>query len=195
MQVGATYFLELWCSDVGSVNTGVTSAYIDLDWNAGFASAVSIDHSGLYTVFTSGAIADGFIDELGGSTVQQVAIEPEWVRVVVVEINADLGGDVNYTSRRSSTGVAAWDRGMIAWPNVRLDSIAVTHICSTSADCDDGINCTIDTCDPETSNISLFVSELLADVRDPILECMFDLNRDDLLDGLDVQPFVDGLLN
>ena len=58
----------------------------------------------------------------------------------------------------------------------------------TAHDCNQ--NGMIDACDPESADIPLFVEQLLADVRDPILECMFDANGDGALDGLDVQPFV-----
>ncbi len=55
-------------------------------------------------------------------------------------------------------------------------------------------NGVIDACDMETIDITLFVSQLLADVRDPVLECMFDSNHDGLLNGLDVQFFVSNLM-
>lgn len=61
-----------------------------------------------------------------------------------------------------------------------------------ASDCDG--NGVIDTCDLEPSDIPLFVSQLLASVPDPLLGCMFDLNRDGHLDGLDVRPLIDALL-
>ncbi len=55
-------------------------------------------------------------------------------------------------------------------------------------------NLVLDPCDPEWTDIELFVATLLADPPDPGLACMYDRNHDTVLDALDVQPFTDDLL-
>jgi len=55
-------------------------------------------------------------------------------------------------------------------------------------------NGVLDGCDPEASDVGLFVTQLLSATPDPMLACMYDLNGDGAFDGLDVRPFVDGLI-
>ncbi len=51
-----------------------------------------------------------------------------------------------------------------------------------------------DECESEAGDIEVFVSQLLAEVPDPSLLCLLDQNGDGVLDGLDIQLFVDSLL-
>ncbi len=51
-----------------------------------------------------------------------------------------------------------------------------------------------DDCEPEFTDVGLFVSELLAVEQDPVLLCVFDSSGDGVLDGRDIQGFVDRLL-
>ncbi len=125
--VGSMYYVELWASDVGDTNTGITSAYVDLGWESTLATAVDVGHSSIFNVFTSGTIAAGAVDELGGSTFAVAGVQPEWARVALVELTADAEGQATYTLEPSETGVAAYDRGMIPWGEISLDEIAVTH--------------------------------------------------------------------
>ncbi|GAG13282.1 unnamed protein product, partial [marine sediment metagenome] len=174
--VGSTYYLELWTSDIGFLNTGVTSAYVDLSWDAAISSAMSIDHGTIYVFFTSGAIAAGFIDELGGSTFSAVGIEPEWARVAVVELTADTEGIVTYALGESSTGVSALGRGVIPWDLVSLDVVATQHF----LDCNDnGI--------PDDQDILDGTSED-CDGNGVPDECQADSDGDGLIDVCDLCP-------
>ncbi len=63
----------------------------------------------------------------------------------------------------------------------------------TSKDCNgNGIP---DECDPESSNVALFVGQLLLNSQSPLLVCMLDQDGNTVLNGNDIQPFVMGLLN
>ena len=42
---GETYYVEVWASDVGDVNTGLTSVYVDLAFPSGAANAGGITHT------------------------------------------------------------------------------------------------------------------------------------------------------
>ncbi|MBX3394477.1 MAG: VCBS repeat-containing protein [Phycisphaerae bacterium] len=70
---------------------------------------------------------------------------------------------------------------------------ATDIVAGTSRDCN--LNGIPDECDPDASNIALFVSQVLLDVQNPIYVCMFDQDASGSLDGADIQPFVDGLIN
>ncbi len=52
-----------------------------------------------------------------------------------------------------------------------------------------------DESDPESTDVGLFVNLLLSDSPAPTLVCMLDQNGDGLLNGADIQGFVDGILS
>ena len=51
-----------------------------------------------------------------------------------------------------------------------------------------------DECDPEYTDVGLFVSQVLAPVPDPVLVCMLDADGDGVLSGMDVSGFVERLI-
>ncbi len=122
-----TYFVEVWVSDVGSVNTGLTSAYLDLSWNVGPAIATNIVHRPPFTLFPSGTIAAGLVDELGGSDALLVGqgVQPVWARVAAVEFLAAAPGTVSYAAAPAATSVAAFGRGVIPSANIVYGVISV----------------------------------------------------------------------
>lgn len=68
MSQGQDYYVELWASDVGSTNTGLTSVYLDVDFGPRVATSVqSIDHGGIFTVFPSGTAHTHGIEAFRGS--------------------------------------------------------------------------------------------------------------------------------
>jgi len=121
LTAGQDYYVEVWASDVGSTNTGLTSVYVDMQLSpCGVATITSIDHGGIFTVFGSGTIGACDVDELGGSSLTGAGIQPQWARVAAVKIHADASGALCCSLAQSSTGVAAFGRGTIAWPDVKL---------------------------------------------------------------------------
>jgi hypothetical protein len=128
VDVGATYYVEVWVSDVGDINTGLVSAYIDLGY-PDEATVVSINHGSIFDLFTDGDVLPGLIDELGGSDLPGgVGIEPEWARVAVIELTADAGtSSATYTLYPSVSGVACYGRGIIPWPDIGLASVTIRH--------------------------------------------------------------------
>ena len=76
---GQDYFIEIWASDVGNSNTGLTSVYVDMHFDpCDVAIVQEISHGGIFTESKSGKIESWGIDELGGSCLIGVGIEPEW---------------------------------------------------------------------------------------------------------------------
>ncbi len=65
-------------------------------------------------------------------------------------------------------------------------------ILNLSHDCN--ANGVLDECDPESMDVGLFVTTMLADVPDPVMACMLDQNGEGLLNGRDIQPFVERVL-
>jgi hypothetical protein len=128
ISAGQTYYLELWVSDSGYVNTGLTSAYVDLSFSTDAATVTDVSNGGIFTMFTDEvSVLSGKIDELGGSSLPGGnGIEPEWARVAVVEILAEATLPfVTFTLSPSSTGVAALGRGTIPWDDISLGSLLI----------------------------------------------------------------------
>ena len=67
--VGDSFYVEFWATDSGSTNTGIVSAYADLDYAEGCVSTATelITHTALFNLFTSGSDTGLIVDELGGS--------------------------------------------------------------------------------------------------------------------------------
>jgi hypothetical protein len=124
---GQTYYVEVWVSDVGDISTGITSAYVDLHFPATAASVTNISHGNLFTLFPSGSVAAGVIDELGGSQLSPgLGVAPQWARVAVIRMRADGAlPSVTFSLSPSSTKVAAYGRGVVDWDNISLGSRSV----------------------------------------------------------------------
>ena len=80
------YVLEVWVSDVGTVNTGVTSAYFDVTWdNDAINDATGLTHTSLFDFFPEGTINNPIsqVTNFGGSdaTFTGQGLEPIFARV------------------------------------------------------------------------------------------------------------------
>lgn len=51
-----------------------------------------------------------------------------------------------------------------------------------------------DTCEPEWTDVALFAAQLIAQSQDPASVCMYDAQPDGKLDGRDIQPFLERVL-
>ena len=59
---GQDYYVEVWASDVGGTNTGLTSVYVDMIFAPSDAALVqSVSHGGIFTVFSSDTADTGRI--------------------------------------------------------------------------------------------------------------------------------------
>jgi len=118
---GQDYYVEVWASDVGGTNTGLTSVYVDMCFiPSDVVLVLAIDHGGTFTMFPSGMIEPWGIDELGGSSLAGVGVEPAWTRVAVVKFQARVSVTISCTLSYSSRGVAALARGLISEANTRF---------------------------------------------------------------------------
>ena len=124
---GQTYYVEVWVSDVGDIDTGITSAYVDLGFPGDALSIVNISHGGIFTAVPDGSVSSSVIDELGGSTLSEgVGVEPQWARVAVVQMYANATPQfVAFTLSPSSTGIGAYGRGQIPWEDISLGSFII----------------------------------------------------------------------
>ena len=118
---GQDYYVEIWAADAGSINTGLTSVYVNLDVSASASASVqSIDHGGIFTVFPSGTITATGIEDLGGSSLGAAGIGPQWTRVATVKMHAEASGPVFCSLAPSTPGIAALGRGLVPWSQIAL---------------------------------------------------------------------------
>lgn len=191
VQVGQTYYVEVWVSDVGDINTGLTSAYIDVSYPNASASVTQISHTSLFNVFPSGQDVGGLIDELGGSNLPGgIGIAPQWARVAVIQVHADAASSsTTYGSAPSSTGVAALARGVIAWTDIALGQVTLVHqagVLPGDLNCDGSVS---------FSDINPFVLILTNPAAWQAAHpgCPFangDINGDSFVSFSDINPFV-----
>ena len=186
ISAGQTYYLELWVSDIGYINTGLTSAYVDLSFPADAVTITDVSYSDIFTMFTDEwSVLSGKIDELGGSTVDANGIEPDWARVAIVQMHADATLPyVMFTPSPSDTEVAAFGRGIIPWNDISLDSLL---ICPANLDGDTDVNMT---------DLAIFASAWHTRPEDPQWnpDCDIFKSTEDVVDTLDLAAFVDNWL-
>lgn len=124
--IGSTFYVELWTTDSGTVNTGLVSAYSDLSFTAGLATCEAVDHAALFPLFQSGMCAEGLVDELGASQLDpDIGVEPNWARVAAVEFTAADFGLAEFTLIPADTESSAYARGHIPTEGIGYGSCEV----------------------------------------------------------------------
>jgi hypothetical protein len=130
VSVGQDFYIEVWASDVGSTNTGLTSLYVNVRFEpCSGLSVQSIDHAEIFTTFPSGEILSCGIDELGGSSLAGAGVAPEWARVAVVRARSESTEPVIFSLSESFAGIAAFGRGIIPLSEVDMGKAGIPGIC------------------------------------------------------------------
>ena len=135
-----TYYLELWASDIGSINLGLIAAYVDLAFTPGAIDVLDIDHNDTFELFLDGTTLTDRIDELGGSYLSidsGIAIQPDWARVATVRFRANRNCG-RFTLLPSTTGVACYGGPKLSWQNISLSGLIYPH--TYDLNCDGDIN-------------------------------------------------------
>jgi len=111
---GDTIYVEYWAADSGTTNTGIVSAYADINYTADLATCNSIGHTDLFNLFPDGICEGSIVDEIGGSQLDGgVGVEPEWVRVAYVEFTVDGPGLISFVLLPAEAESSAFNRGLI----------------------------------------------------------------------------------
>ncbi|MCH8854052.1 MAG: hypothetical protein IID41_15590, partial [Planctomycetes bacterium] len=113
--MGDAFFVEFWATDAGSTNTGVTCAYVDLDYPEDLVTCVPPPvATPLFPLFPSGACDGSMVDELGGCQLTGgVGVEPEWARVGHVEFTCDAMGSAEFMLAPAASESSAHNRGLV----------------------------------------------------------------------------------
>jgi beta propeller repeat protein len=141
--LGQAFFVEFWATDSEATNTGIVSAYTDLDYSDDVVACVSDPvHTPVFNLFTSGVCSGGMIDELGGTQFSSgLAIEPEWARVSYVEFSCDAVGTADFLLSPASSESSAYGRGLIPTDAIDYVSCSVECLgCPCTYDLDNNCN-------------------------------------------------------
>ncbi len=114
-----TFFVEVWTSDRGVVNTGLEEAYVDVTFDAAVVQVLSIDHRPPFKGSIGGSVDNvgGTITDLGGIDVSAsgAGVEPQWARLAVVQLDAvGCPAAIVFWQAQSGLDVVAVGRGVIA---------------------------------------------------------------------------------
>ena len=136
-QQGQTYYIEIWASDVGETNTGLTGAFVDIAFSEQSA-VTTIDHGSTFTVFTDGVVQPGYVTDFGGGAMSAgLGIEPQLVRLGWLEMTTVSEASTCTIELLPGYEVATWDRGAIPWEFVQLGSITLLRDCNNNGVGDD----------------------------------------------------------
>jgi hypothetical protein len=124
---GSAYYLEIWASDVGAVNTGLTGVYVDVNFCSATAAS-ELFHGNTFTTFPLGTIQSGKVDEFGGSALPHGGgIAPQWVRVGWIRMTSGVASpSCAITLTPASNGVGAYTRGLINPAFIQRGSVNLT---------------------------------------------------------------------
>ncbi len=129
VDVDDMFYVEFWATDSGTTNTGVVSAYTDMDYAEDLAGCGAITNTTLFNLFTDGICDGAIIDELGGSQLTGgVGVEPEWARVAYVEFTATSAGLAGFVLEPAQSESSAYNRGLIPPSDIEYGSCDVLFI-------------------------------------------------------------------
>jgi|GEM_PF-3918885 len=135
------FYVEFWATDSELTNSGVVSAYADLEWTEGLINCESITNAVLFDLFPGGTCDDILIDELGGSQLESgIAIAPEWARVAYAEFTPDAIGPADFSLLPAATESSAHGRGLVPPVDIDYGTCTVEVVCPCIYDLDDNCN-------------------------------------------------------
>ncbi|MGB0714530.1 MAG: hypothetical protein ACPGXK_01545 [Phycisphaerae bacterium] len=193
IELGRTFFADVWATDGGALNTGLTQVHADLLFDANAMEVVSIEHRAPFDVVTSGNIdnTNGIIADLGGTApdVGGIGVAPEWQRVAVVTLDAIACPSMeNMTLQAADLPITAFSRDEIDPANIAFGgaSTAVTFQCAYNLDGVDPIN---------AGDLGIFAGCWLTGVGEPGYQRRCDFDCSGFVDAGDLGWFAAGWLN
>jgi hypothetical protein len=144
--VGDTLYVEFWATDSGETNTGIVSAYTDIDYPEDLVSCVPPTiGTDLFPLFQSGDCDGAIVDELGGSQLAPgIGVEPEWARVAAVEFIASAPGSADFMLQAAQAESSAFNRGLVVTSRIEYGTCHVLTrergaCCGSDATCTDNV--------------------------------------------------------
>ncbi len=112
--LGTTFLVEFWATDSGETNTGIVSAYTNLDYPEDSVLCGPAGSSTLFNLFGDGTCDGTAIAALGGSQLDgNVGTSPEWARVGIAEFVATKPCLLSFSLEPAPTESSAFSRGLV----------------------------------------------------------------------------------
>jgi hypothetical protein len=107
-----TYYLEVWVTDRGAVNTGVTGIYLDVIFNPSVIEVLDLSYSASFPFFPEGVIdnVSGVVTNFGATDFSAHGISPEWARVGALELSTIADTQTLFTSSLGVGGLGVFGR-------------------------------------------------------------------------------------
>ncbi len=138
----STFVAELWVSDLGVLNTGITGFYVDVLFDNTIVQADAFVHGSLYPSLQEGAInnPDGRVVNFGGTNfTEPLGIEPDWVRLGYIQMSVVAEADSRIAAVLGLGGLGVFGRPPP--PGSEISFLPAGFVCDTScvtaADCAD----------------------------------------------------------
>lgn len=121
------FVVELWVSDVGVVNSGITGFYADVNYDLSVISADLLDHGALFPILQEGTIVGGAgtVINFGGTNFDAQGIEPNWARLGTVSFTTVGAGPVTIQTDLGIGGVGVFGRPPPPIEEIALGSVTI----------------------------------------------------------------------
>jgi|GEM_PF-4531486 len=173
---GQAFIVEVWINDGGLLTGGITSTYLDIQYQGGVSVGALATHPSLNLEATGSDDGTGIISALGGSTIDGgFASDSMWERVATIDATA-TGNGAAFTIDPATAMVAAYGRGLI-------DELAITNtsiITALPGDIDLDMDVDLD-------DVALFIDVILGNDTDAERQALCDLNGDGAANGIDIE--------
>lgn len=108
----SSFVVELWASDIGDLNTGITGLFVDLDFNPPDLQVTSLTNSATFSTLADGSFDNGAgtVTNFGGTNFSPQGIEPTWVKIGEVAFTASNEGPSDIISSLGVGGLGVFGR-------------------------------------------------------------------------------------
>ncbi|MCH7830679.1 MAG: hypothetical protein IIB75_09005, partial [Proteobacteria bacterium] len=134
---GQTFYIEVWLRDLFNNAQGITGGMVDMLFDSTKASAIDVQNSDQFGVFSDGQIdsAAGLIDRLGGGTFSSgVGAGDEWARLATVEYTATTDGRIDFSLGEGDLQLSRFNLGNVSWDDVQLGSLTLNATSTVRGD-------------------------------------------------------------
>jgi len=129
-QSGDRVVLEMWVSDVGALNTGITGFFADISFDQSVLRADALAHSpGPFAVLTDGTIDNpaGAVVDFGGNDGSFVGqgVGPSWARLGYIDMTAIGNGVATIGSTLGVGGIGVLGRTPPPASEIDFDTVTI----------------------------------------------------------------------